>query len=554
MAVQDLGAITRGLVEPLMGTEITAVTRTTLPDGITPLTDADVDDIKVWKKGGIYKEQPWIGWVWVDAYGAKGDAIFDPSAPITTPITAGTDDTLAFQKALTYIGKRKGKILVSPDKKYIATNLQPRRNVTIECPSGGLYRFGGPNATNDASAWIINKSGASTPLFNLLEPAWTLRNLLIYGNQNSVDAMYIDNGFEAQMDNVRIANNAGAGLRGVGLYNIYFNKVFVDNCGSVSGYAVYLNSNPPRTINTLNWTGLTIERCQNGALKLGEGTNAFKGYAEMLFFYGLHVESPSDNGGVPNVDALVSFENFRNCTLVAPFIYGGPGYLLEHNQSEPTSIGLFGGLRIEGGTILGRNFETGFQPTHLIHLINGDGFSMSGTVLDNCNQEMVVVESTYGPNVWLNWDILKKRGGNLVLDNRTNPNPYRLEGNALFIKDVTIRGHLKSKDTTTNVTIALLPAAGTAPPTPLLIDCNDTKGKVLWGTGTVPAAGAQFTVTYETPYLTIPEVFITCGNRNTALLDIYRAYDQNGFTLYFTGTPAASTTQTTYQISYFVIE
>lgn len=550
---QELGNITRGLVEPEMGTEVTAVTRTTLPDGSTPLTDADIDDIKVWKKDGIYKEQPWIGWVWVDAYGAKGDAVFDPTAPITTPITVGTDDSAAFNAALFYIGKRKGKVLVSPDKKYIATNLQPRRNVTIECPSGGLYRFGSPNATNDASAWIINKSGSSTPLFNMLEPAWTLRNILLYGNQNTVETIYIDNGFEAHMDNVRIANNGGAGFRCVGLYNIYFHKVFVDNCGSSGGYAVYLNTNPPRTINTLNWMGLTIERCQNGALKVGEGTNSFKGYAEMLMFYGLHVESPSDNGGVPNVDALVSFENFRNVTLIAPFLYGGPGYILEHNQTEPTSIGLFGGITILGGTILGRNFETGFQPTHLIHLVNGDGFSMNGTVLDSCSAEFIVIDSTYGPNVWLGTQNIRKRGGLLMQDNRTVVNPNRHEGPNLLINDTTFRQHIISKDTAGAVTLTMGAGAGTGGPGGLLIKCNDTMGTVLWGTGIGAIAGAQFTITFDRPYATIPNIQISSGNISTAVLHIYKAKDVNGFTVFFVGDPDSNTTNTKYQIDYLVI-
>jgi hypothetical protein len=118
--------------------------------------------------------------------------------------------------------------------------------------------------------------------------------------------------------------------------------------------------------------------------------------------------------------------------------------------------------------------------------------------------------------------------------------------------DTTFRGHIVSKDTAGNVTITMAAGAGTTPPTPVLVKCNDTTGTVLWGTGTGATAGMQFTITFEKPYLTVPNVQISAGNSATSTKHIYKAKDVNGFSVYFVAAPASSTTNTTYQIDYLV--
>jgi hypothetical protein len=97
--------------------------------------------------------------------------------------------------------------------------------------------------------------------------------------------------------------------------------------------------------------------------------------------------------------------------------------------------------------------------------------------------------------------------------------------------------------------------AGTTPPAPVLTwpGANDIRGTVTFGTGTVPAAGAQAVITFGKVYDVAPTVVICPANAATAALQPYiTATGTGGFTVALGLAPAASQANTVYAVSYFV--
>ncbi len=105
--------------------------------------------------------------------------------------------------------------------------------------------------------------------------------------------------------------------------------------------------------------------------------------------------------------------------------------------------------------------------------------------------------------------------------------------------------------------------AGASPPAPVINNSSDGSGYISFGTGTVPAAGAQVAVTFAhvitgTP---VPCVVVcwslpaagstTLGGCSAVVQGTNGAW--TGFIVYSTGAPAASQANTTYAFSYVVI-
>jgi hypothetical protein len=97
--------------------------------------------------------------------------------------------------------------------------------------------------------------------------------------------------------------------------------------------------------------------------------------------------------------------------------------------------------------------------------------------------------------------------------------------------------------------------AGTSPPAPVVgSGSNDVRGKVTWGTGTTPAAGAQVVVTFAQPYLNIPVVMLNPDNSGTRGLSPYVSnISTTGFTISCTATPTASQANNTWSAEYLVV-
>lgn len=100
--------------------------------------------------------------------------------------------------------------------------------------------------------------------------------------------------------------------------------------------------------------------------------------------------------------------------------------------------------------------------------------------------------------------------------------------------------------------------AGTAPPAPVVTDCNDARGRITFGTGTSPTAGDQVDVTFGQAWTAaagaVPTVVITPANAVTASLGLYVSTSSlTGFSVSCQNAPAASQGNTVYAFTYMVV-
>lgn len=117
--------------------------------------------------------------------------------------------------------------------------------------------------------------------------------------------------------------------------------------------------------------------------------------------------------------------------------------------------------------------------------------------------------------------------------------------------DLAFLGHIGSLGL--NVPTAAAGAnAGSSPPAPVKTNCSDVSGKITFGTGTTPAAGAQAVITFNTAYATAPTVVLTPINPTSAALNLYVATTTTTFTVSCVNAPSASQANTVYGFFYHV--
>lgn len=125
------------------------------------------------------------------------------------------------------------------------------------------------------------------------------------------------------------------------------------------------------------------------------------------------------------------------------------------------------------------------------------------------------------------------------------------EDNKTIGGDVGILGHFGSLSQNAP-TAAAGANAGTSPPVPAKTGCTDISGQITFGTGTVPAAGDQCDVTFNTAYANAPKVVLTPINSATAALNLYVTSTVNGFNVSCVNAPSASQANTVYGFTYIV--
>lgn len=101
---------------------------------------------------------------------------------------------------------------------------------------------------------------------------------------------------------------------------------------------------------------------------------------------------------------------------------------------------------------------------------------------------------------------------------------------------------------------AALAGLGAGPPAPTVSHASDLRGTIIIGTGAAPAAGDAVTITFQQPMVqAVPNVAIWAANAATAALNPYvRTVTQAGFTVGFSGVPAAGQAAGTYQVAWAV--
>lgn len=128
-------------------------------------------------------------------------------------------------------------------------------------------------------------------------------------------------------------------------------------------------------------------------------------------------------------------------------------------------------------------------------------------------------------------------------------NPQSVAGVKTFTSPVVFAAHA----TATGTAPGVVPGAnnGTAPPAPTDVNANDTRGVILFGSGSTPAAGAQVAVTFAAAFTVAPVVTLTPGNAATQPLGLFvSAVSTSGFTVSSVSAPTASQAATVYSVAF----
>lgn len=312
--------------------------------------------------------------------------------------TGATDSTPALQ-ALADSAATFGAAVSFPPGVY-------RINALTLGPLTRLVGLGG-NTTRIGAAGVTkplvifkHQTSSTQPMVTINGGGVAIENVEMQGNFSTAPLLHVQDGFESKLSNVRLISVGGTALTVRRANNTKWENVYVDNCGSSTAAAVVIKS--PTTAeggetNTFDIYNLTIERSANVALDIAYGGTRTDGfYAEFVRITNLHVEAPNDLAGAYNTDPLLRIGNVRGVTLVNPFIYGGPGYLIEHASDASNTAKLAEGVFLVGGSLLGQEDDSS---TSLVHLVTGNDFSMTGVRAGRFTTSVVKVESTYGAKV-----------------------------------------------------------------------------------------------------------------------------------------------------------
>lgn len=466
------------------------------------------------------------GWFHVDGYGATG--------------TGSTLDSAAFQNAINDASTVRGTVYVPPGT-YLLDGIKQKHYVNVMAGASGLYRFGvNSNATGGVE--FKHVAGSSTAMWEIAGGGASLSHIYMNGNGAPGTVLLNQHGFETRMDTVRVAYGTGVGIDFQGSCNTSYKDVFVDNCGSASLPGVRIRQLAPSLINTMDFTGFTVERCTGTQIEINTAINPGDAYPEFIRIAGLHVEAGPDT---LDTATLVRIGNARSIHLVDPIIFGGPGPLISHEYTATTpGAGIMGGVTITGGTLLGRDAPTGRQPNYLVDLMSGQGFTISGTRVDNAAIAAVRIRSAYGTDAFIDSSVIgTSRVPRLVQDERSTPSTYPIHG------DLEARGHISPSAPTVRPTAEGFSAA----PAATLQDATDTSGLLFFGTGAAPGKAVAKLV-FAKPFKKAPSVSIAAGDSATAAIlagGYYIGTETTNFIVYLVNTPPAS--QTGYRISYQVI-
>lgn len=479
------------------------------------------------------------------AGGAKGDGTTDDSAAINAAITAATQN---------------GRAVFFPAGDYRGENIIVPNYVHLVGATAAMARFGPAltpgTGTRRGAVRIYRLSATSTnPLVVLQGAGSGLINIWLE-NTGAPGTALVQQGFETTVENVRCFNGTGIGIDVQKGNNNRWRDIYVDNFGSATLPAVKIWSKTgvggANETNSFDIYGLTIERQANVALDIATGSDATENYAEFVRIVNLHIEAPSDGGGVPNVDPLVRIGNVRSVEFVSPYIYGGAGPLFSH-EYQATRGNPLGGIRFIGGFLLGRTAALGSPPPYLGYLKAGNGVSFVGTTFDMCTTSALLIDNGYGNDVFFDDAcIFMSRIPSVMVDNRTGVSYYRKRGFLTVEQDLTIMRHLIAGGGA--LTGSAVSSGTGTPALQNLTSCNDRRGKVFFGSGAAPTAGQAVAIlTFAKPFATAPIAQVNPSNGAAAALGAFFASTTTTqMTIFCSGTIPASQAAGTYQVTYIV--
>lgn len=482
----------------------------------------------------------------VKDYGAKGDYNTNDTAAITAALTAASAN---------------GAAVFFPQGTYTADNLVLPDFVRMIGAGGGPSRFTANSyyleGTRRSGTALRRLTGSTNPLLTQSGAGSSLENFELQGNAGTAPVL-VHTGFQTTMRSITVIGGAGIGIDVQKANNSRWYDIEVQNCGSATmpGMKVWSKAGTglANETNTLDIYGLTIERCANVHLDIGwdpalTTTNA-EYWVEFVRITNLHIESSSQNAGsgagIGNVDPAIRLGGVRSIHFTNPFIYAGPGPLIQHAEQLRRAV-LNGGIKLVNGTLLGSDTATGVADTPvLVQLDKGEDFSMDAMRWSRVTPgtgRCLAIAAAYSPSVRIG---VTNEPAVSYTDLRAAKSPMQAVG------DLAVDGHLL---TTQASPPTLNNGAGTTG-TAVLSGATDTSGKVFFGTtASPPAAGAIVTqINFNKSFGSEKPVTVSPGNALTAGLGLFAAVSADGANLkvYATNAPAASQANATYQYSYRV--
>lgn len=416
---------------------------------------------------------------------------------------------------------------------YVCEGLQIPAKTSLEGWAGDGARFGATRPGDDTFGGVQlrrpQSSKGAQPIVNLAGAGAAIRGLTIDGRGMPGVGLRTE-AFEGNIRAVRVIAVSDVGLEIARANNGVMRDIWVDNCGTDSSPAVRVRSvsgaGSASHTNNQDVYNMHIERSPETALSIG-GTGEDGAQVQWLRFYGLHIESPEDSVDDPgNRLPLVRIFNVQGIDFIAPMIFGGPGYLIEHDQVNLVKPDA-GGVRIMGGALVGqgeRNASRG-----LVHLLAGDSFWLNGTSLSRYTEAAIQIADSYGPGAWVSpstWD----EGTEPLRDDRRRRKPFTIQG------DQIVRGHVGS-DGPPVTAEALGPSATRAS-----VAGDDVKGVLEIQVSATPVADALAMVQFSRHYTSGPVVTMTPLSAAAAVAQAYVTASPEGFTVSCAQPPGASAT------------
>lgn len=435
---------------------------------------------------------------------------------------------------------------------YVAEGLVLPSLTTLSGAGGGMARFGANDDRAEGEkidrlwgAVTIRRPSGSTssaPMVHLKGPGASLRGVTLDANGSAATSL-LSESFEGSILDVRMIAGAGIAWDVLKANNGLMRNILVDNHGSATLPAVRIRSVPgagnAAHTNAQLIDLLTIERSVNTALQVGELGTATEA-VEWLMLRNLHVEAPDDNSSAPgNAGPLIRLLNVKGVSFFDPLIYGGPGYLIEQDQDRTVALDP-GGVRIVGGILIGQETDNASQ--FLVHLIRGDNFATLGTKFVRYNSYAVKVESTFGSRAYFDTTCKFDISTQAISDGRAQFSTLVTHGHG------EVRGHVVSRGRVPTV------VAGGGVAGLVSSDCDDSSGRIYFGTTGSPAAGGQFEVKFAEPFSgRAPVVTLTPATAAAAALRWHVTSTTAGFVARTDVPPPANLAAGAVGVSYSVV-
>lgn len=509
----------------------------------------------------------------VKSYGATGNGTSDDSAAIAAAINAvsATGGTVFFPPG-TYITS----LITWPTKVwlkgsgYTATIIQLKNAQNTDLirstnfatlvgtnSSGGIYNGGIMDLTLDG-----NKSGQSSG---------TGRCLSVYGYGYTIQNVRMRNAFgmgaytewavspndttaadadamEAVWDNVKVHDNGLTGIYANGPHDSHFHNVWAFVNGTTAATDTNLFVGP-------SVTNLNLAQCHFWSGTVNYAANISGGIiASGCYFEG---------GIVGEVQINIGYIVMTDCYYFSGGIAGTKGIVFENSATNCFVTGQVEGC--DSGMV---DMTNAADRNHVVLSTHSSSAANPGVVGGTGTNSVVLIyqrtDSANSANSLYMWS-----GQTLIIPATASQVPFVVQGqgsqtadliqvqnstpNTLWSVDVNGRVYRIHQ---TAPTAAAGGNAGSGPPSPVVTSGDtDERGKITFGTGTGPSAGAQVTVTFghtfsnATPYTVVVPL-----NTATQALGLYiSAMSATAFTVSTTSAPAASQGNTVYGFYYITL-